>query len=185
MSRLWLRHWLNRMPGASPRSQRRTDRPTPQRSRLVPELLESRWVPSAVRNLNDACTGSLRQAILDAPSGGTVIFRPGLSGTITLTTGELLISKDLTTDGPGASVITISGNQASRVFNIAATYTVNISGLTITDGEVMRATAKGGGILNAGTLTVTNSTLSGNSADGGRESMESRRSLPPQSGPIC
>jgi hypothetical protein len=127
----------------------------------------------------------LRQAIIDTPAGGTVIFRPGLTGTITLTTGELAISKDLTIDSPGASVITVSGNHASRVFDIAATYTVNISGLTIIDGEVLRATAKGGGILNAGTLTVTNSTLSGNSAAGGRESMESRRSLPRQRGSIC
>src|SRR5262249_60219394 len=55
----------------------------------------------------------------------------------------------------------VSGNHASRVFNIAATFTVDISGLTIADGSV--GIAFGGGILNAGTLTVTDSTLSGNS----------------------
>jgi hypothetical protein len=115
-----------------------------------------------VTNLLDAGPGSLRQAILDTPEGGTVDLQPGLTGTIALTTGELAITKDLTIAGPGATVITVSGNQASRVLNIAATHIVTISGLTIADGSALGTI--GGGILNAGTLIVTASTLSGNSA---------------------
>jgi hypothetical protein len=88
-----------------------------------------------------------------------VDFQPGLTGTITLTTGELAISKDLTIEGPGASVIAVSGNHARRVFNIA-NFTVTISGLTIADGEVIDDV--GGGIYNAGTLTVSACTFSGN-----------------------
>jgi hypothetical protein len=129
------------------------------------EVLEGRCLPSTVTNLNDAGPGSLRQAILDAPPGGTVDFQPGLSGTITLTSGELLLNKDLTIAGPGVAVMTVSGNHASRVFEVAATFTVNISGLTIANGSV--ANANGGGIYNAGTLTLTSSTLSGSSANGG------------------
>jgi hypothetical protein len=117
-----------------------------------------------VTNLNDAGMGSLRQAIIDTPSGGTVDFQAGLSGTIILSTGELAISKDLTISGPGAGVLTVSGNHASRVFDIAAAFAVSLSGLTVADGF---PTGFGGGIANAGVLTVTSCTLSGNSANGG------------------
>jgi hypothetical protein len=115
-----------------------------------------------VTNLSDHDPGSLRDAIATTPAGGTVDFQPGLSGTITLTTGELAISEDLTISGPGASVLTVSGNHASRVFDITAPVTVAISGLRIADGSVPDAT--GGGIYNNGTLTVTSCTVSGNSA---------------------
>jgi predicted outer membrane repeat protein len=98
------------------------------------------------------------------PAGGTVDFQPGLSGTITLTTGELDVNQDVTLEGPGASVITVSGNNASRVFNIGK-FTVSISGLTISDGSVPNV--YGGGINNLGTLTVTDCTFSNNSASGG------------------
>ncbi len=129
------------------------------------ETLECRTVPSTVTNLNDVGSGSLRQAILDTPAGGTVDFQPGLTGTITLTSGELALDKDLTIAGPGASVITVSGNHAFRVFNIAATPTVTISGLTIADGKPPNF-GHGSAVENAGTLTVSNSILSGNSASG-------------------
>jgi hypothetical protein len=117
-----------------------------------------------VTNLNDAGMGSLRQAILDTPAGGSVDFQAGLSGTITLTSGQLAVSKDLTISGPGADLLTVSGNHASRVFNVAATFTVSIAGLTIADGLATDLPSQGGGILNRGTLTVTGSTLSGNTA---------------------
>jgi hypothetical protein len=115
-------------------------------------------------NLTDHDPGSLRDAIAITPSGGTVDFQAGLTGAIVLTTGELMIAKNLTISGPGASVITVSGNHASRVFNIAASFTVAISGLTIADGAVTNA--NGGGIFNAGTLTVTDSIFSDNSTSG-------------------
>jgi hypothetical protein len=132
---------------------------------LLLEPLEGRCLPSTVTNLNDAGAGSLRQAIIDTPAGGTVDFQPGLSGIITLTTGELAIGKDLTIAGPGADVITVSGNHASRVFDIGATVTVDISRLTIADGSVTNA--NGGGIYSKGALTVTACTLSGNKAQTG------------------
>jgi hypothetical protein len=127
-------------------------------------LLEGRCVPSTVTNLNDAGAGSLRQAILDTSAGGTVDFQPGLSGTITLTTGELAITKDLTIAGPGADVITVSGNHGSRVFEITASVTVALSGLTMADGFPGTGQS-GGGIFNHGRLTVTDSTVSGNQSD--------------------
>src|SRR5262245_42191682 len=104
-----------------------------QSIRLVVEALESRSLLSTVTNLNDSGPGSLRDAIATTPPGGTVDFQPGLSGTITLTTGELLIAKNRIIAGPGADVITFSGNHGSRVFDITASVTVALSGLTIAD----------------------------------------------------
>jgi hypothetical protein len=132
----------------------------------VPHLegLESRYAPATVTGLADAGPGSLRQALLDTPAGGTVDFQPGLSGTITLTTGQLTLDKDLTIAGPGASVLTVSGNGAFRVFEVTSGVTAALSGLTIAGGRVT-GTNNGGGIYNDGTLTVTASTLSGNAAD--------------------
>lgn len=119
-----------------------------------------------VTNTNDNGMGSLRDTIA-AAAGDTITF--GVTGTITLTTGELLISKNLTIQGPGANQLTISGNLASRVFNISSNITVTMDGLTIANGKASGSGQNtGGGIANSGTLNVTNSTLSGNSASGGR-----------------
>jgi len=68
-------------------------------------------------------------------------------------------------DGPGATVVTISGNNAVEVFDDPqADVTATLSELTITGGMT---NATGGGINNDGTLTVTNSTIEKNSADFG------------------
>jgi hypothetical protein len=136
-------------------------RPRPYRPRL--EMLEGRCLPSTVTNLKNAGPGSLRQAILDTPPGGTVDFQPGLSGTITLTSGELLITKDLNIAGPGADVLTVSGNHASRVFDVSGRLTVTIAALTIANGS----TTNGGGVSNSfGTLTLSSCTFTGNNAFG-------------------
>ena len=112
-----------------------------------------------VTNNNDSGVGSLRQAIANAIDGDTILFDSSLNGqTITLTSGELLITKSLTIDGPGANLLTISGDNAARVFNI--TSTVTISGVTITDGTA----DAGGGIFSSGNVALTNSIVAGNTA---------------------
>jgi hypothetical protein len=78
-----------------------------------------------------------------------------------------LISRNLTIAGPGASQLAISGNHASRVFEIGSGATVAISGLSIQNGVALTGDERGAGIANRGTLTVTSSTLSGNSAPPG------------------
>ena len=118
----------------------------------------------------DSGAGSLRKAIEDACAGSTITFdmTPGhVISPITLTSGQLLISNHLTVQGPGANLLTVSGNDASRIFEVNSGVTLNISGLTIANGKVSGSgTNHGGGIINAGTLTVTNSTLSDNSVSG-------------------
>lgn len=120
-----------------------------------------------VDNTNDAGPGSLRQAILDAnaAAGADVItFGPGATGTITLTSGQLLITDSVTITGPGAGSLTINGNSASRVLYVSGLLgvpTVTISGVTLSGG----ASNQGGGIrLGDGIVDLESVTISGNSA---------------------
>jgi predicted outer membrane repeat protein len=119
-----------------------------------------------VTNNNDTGPGSLRQAIADVASGGTITFSSLFSGpevaqTITLTNGQLVISKNMAITGPGANLLTISGGGAGRIFFISVEgITVSLSGMTITGGNVQI----GGGISNAGNLTVSECHVTGNTA---------------------
>jgi hypothetical protein len=119
----------------------------------------------------DSGAGSLRDAITHDKDGDTIVFAPSLNGqAITLTSGELAINKSLDIEGPGAGLLTISGNDTYRVFDIAQGLTVTIAGLTITHGQAGSNTrggsgSGGGGILNAGVLTVANDVLSFNQAE--------------------
>src|SRR5262249_13158752 len=72
----------------------------------------------SVLNTNDAGTGSLRQAIVMAAPGDSILFATGVSGTISLTSSELAISKNLTILGPAAPGVTLSG--VGRVLHFAA-----------------------------------------------------------------
>ena len=74
--------------------------------------------------------------------------------------GPLTIHTNLAIQGPGQSLLTISGGNAVQVFSITAG-TVSISALTIANGNT---STQGGGIFNNGALTVSNATFSGNSA---------------------
>src|ERR1051326_4226892 len=125
---------------------------------------------SIVTNTADSGPGSLRDALACASDGDT-IDATGVSGTITLTTGELVVSNSITILGPGPATLSVDGNAASRVFHITNAVTVVISGLTITNGSAGAGTFPadaGGGILNDhATLTVSNCVLSGNSASFG------------------
>jgi hypothetical protein len=158
---------MNTRTFSFPRDSQRNTKYDKRRMPLRLEVLEDRSLPSTVMNLNDSGFGSLRQAIMDTPSSGTVDFQPGLSGTITLTSDELLIDKDLNIAGPGAGVITVSGDNASRVFELLPPVSAAISGLTIADGSISNiSSSQGGGIFNRGRLTITDSVVSGNTTSG-------------------
>jgi predicted outer membrane repeat protein len=61
--------------------------------------------------------------------------------------------------------VTISGGNASRIFSIHSGVHATISGVSIANGK--ESGNNGGAILNNGTLTVTNSTFTGNQVVGG------------------
>jgi hypothetical protein len=135
----------------------------------VPQLLvlEDRTVLSVLTVLNNADSGdgSLRAAIAAAQSGDKIVFDPSLAyETITLSSGPLALSSNLTINGLGANQLTISGNQHSRLFTLSGSAQVALANLTLTAGM----SSKGGAILIGGTaaLTLDSDILSGNQAVG-------------------
>lgn len=114
-----------------------------------------------VTNTNEAGAGSLREAIASAASGDTINFAAGVTGAIVLTSGELVIYKDLTISGPGASKLAVDGNANSRIFVVSSGKTVNVSGLTVHNGKAAGGYV-GGGIDNRGTLALSKVIVSGN-----------------------
>ncbi|HPP62317.1 MAG TPA: choice-of-anchor Q domain-containing protein [Anaerolineales bacterium] len=113
-----------------------------------------------VTNTSDSGAGSLREALDDA-NDGDVIDATGISGTITLAS-QLTVSDNVTINGPGASSLTVSGDNAVRVFYIDAGKTVVINDLTVANGKVVDD--EGGGIRNHGNLTLNVVTVTGNQA---------------------
>jgi hypothetical protein len=136
------------------------------------QLLEDRCVPATftVKNVNDAGPGSLRAAIVAAnaqPNLDTIVFKPGLEGTILLTSGKFDITGNLVIAGPGSGKITINGNAADRIFNIddqnLATFkNVAISGLTLFNGS---SGGEGGAIRCVENLSLRKTVITGNKAD--------------------
>jgi CSLREA domain-containing protein len=126
-----------------------------------------------VTNTNDSGAGSLRQAIVDAnaaPSDDVIQFDTPVFGTpktITLTSGELQINNSgtLIINGSGADLLTISGNNQSRVLYIASNAAVTINNLTISGGNATESPGVGGGVYNfESSLTINNCNISGNTA---------------------
>jgi Right handed beta helix region len=106
-----------------------------------------------VSNLLDAGPDSLRQAIINANMAAgpdTIAFQPGLTGTIALAGSHLSVTDSVSILGPGAGLLTVSGNNASRIFLIdsaaAGFINVSIRGLTLRDGQAPGSQI-GGGIL--------------------------------------
>ena len=124
-----------------------------------------------VTNTNDSGPGSLRQALVDANRGDTITF--AVTGTIGLTSAELVIDKNITVSGPGPDMLAVSGalsNMQFRIFHVTASRTVNIEGLTISSGDTRYD--YGGGILNdQATLTVTNYSVVNNIAYSAAEAL--------------
>ncbi len=142
-----------------------------------------------VTNNADSGAGSLRNAIASASSGDIITFNAGM--TITLTTGQLTINKNLTIEGDlngdFTPDVTIDANYNSRVLNITGG-TVTLDGLTIQHGLVSGsgghagyaglkpatqpgqagASALGAGVyIGAATVTMTHDVITGNRASGG------------------
>jgi hypothetical protein len=103
--------------------------------RLRVEQLEERARLSTltVTKFTDSGAGSLRATIAAADDGDTIKFASGLKGrTILLTSGEIPVNTSLNIQGLGAGRLAISGNNASRIFDIASDgAAVTITGVTL------------------------------------------------------
>src|SRR5205823_4438518 len=126
-----------------------------------------------VTNTNDSGAGSLRQALADGNDGDIIGF--AVSGTIALTSGELLVNDSITISGPGAENLAVNGSAKSTVFHIAPGETVTISELTITGGSA----GSGGGVhSDHAALTLNNCTITGNQGGGTYNDAEYVEALP-------
>ena len=131
---------------------------------------------------------SLREALHWAQNGDTVTFNEGM--TVSLSTKAsadslLILDKNLTIDGDwdndGTADVTLDGQYIGRVLEVTTGTTATLDGLVITHGSLSGVGGRGGGalpstdggnalgagILNAGTLTILNTSVNANGAAGG------------------
>jgi|RhiMetdeSRZDD1v2_1073273.scaffolds.fasta_scaffold20161_3 hypothetical protein len=108
----------------------------------------------------DGGPGSLRDAIAAAASGDTIDVPAGMYA---LTSGPLRIATGVTVAGAGAATTIIDGGGTDGVFDIripdAPTDFVVISGVTVRNGAL-----NGGVQVASGTVTITDSVITGNTA---------------------
>jgi hypothetical protein len=117
---------------------------------------------------------TLRQALAianAAPAGveDEIVFQAGLSGTIHLALGQLVISHTVHITGLGATNTVIDAGGLSRVFSVTSSAgDVEFENLTVSGGKTTANFASGGGILylGVGKLTLLNSVMSGNETTG-------------------
>ena len=124
-----------------------------------------------VTSTADVGAGTLRSIITDIVSAGdTILFDRAINGdTIFLTSGEIVIDKDLTIIGNSADQNIIDGSNDigndSRLIRIAATADVNISHVSfINAGELTMTSLWGGALLSSGSLNLENCVFDNNKA---------------------
>ncbi len=110
----------------------------------------------------DSGPNTLRQAVTNAANGDVITFQFGLPPVV-LTTGSIIINKNLTIRGNGAAntSITRSGGSAVPTFSVFVVnggFTLTMDMVTVSGG----ASVNGAGIDNFGTLNLSRSTVSGN-----------------------
>jgi hypothetical protein len=126
---------------------------------------------ATVTNLNDAGAGSLRQALADVGSGGTIDFQSGLSGDITIDS-TLVAPRPITIAGPGHATLAIARNTGAGNFRLMETgsgsgsychhMAISLKGLTFRDGDA--GGAYGGAIFNCANLSIEDARFTNNAA---------------------
>lgn len=107
----------------------------------------------------DTCSASVIQdAINAAPPGVGILIPAGKYH------GDITINKNVTLTANGLVVITgdNSAGNPGTVVSVLSPAVVRIDGITITGGYANTSKQWGGGIYNSGTLTVSNSIITGN-----------------------
>ncbi|MEM6262518.1 MAG: choice-of-anchor Q domain-containing protein [Bacteroidota bacterium] len=114
-----------------------------------------------VTSLNDGGPGTLRQGIIDAQNGDTLLITT--TGTLFLSS-QLEITQKLTIIGPGPADFIIDGQDSTRIFFLkdGPNDSLYLSGMTLQHGNTEftpKATPSefgGGAILNYGSLFIEN-----------------------------
>jgi len=120
--------------------------------------------PAIVTNITDGEAGSLRDIISCAADGAVITFDGALSGqVISLTSGEIVINKNLTLSGLGKLNLTISGSNVSRIFQINSGKTFTVKDMALKNAN---SVTQGGAALVAGNLILENVLLQNNKEDG-------------------
>ncbi|ARA83917.1 Ig-like domain-containing protein [Pseudomonas ficuserectae] len=132
-----------------------------------------------VTSTSNTGAGSLREALTNAQNGDIVTFSSGM--TVALQS-QLVVSKNITVDGDlnndGVADVTLDGQNRTSVIRVNSGVTATLDGVIITRGVASTAGANsgsaisasdalGGGINNAGNLTLRNVTVTANAAAGG------------------
>ncbi len=121
----------------------------------------------------DSGTGTLRAAVEAANDNGevdTITFNLQEGDrTITLTSQITFSATQQTTIEGGEAGVTVSSGGTSRVLEVSSGAQVDLKNLTVANGRDYQGIGGGGGIYNdpGGTLNVSNSTFSGDSATSG------------------
>ena len=139
----------------------------------------ARATTRTVSSLAVSGAGTLRDAVMASDNGDTINF--SVTGVISLTSGELLMTKSMTITGPGEHLLEVtrgSGNDF-RIFELDSG-NVRISGLALTNGFAFGglSASQGGCIaLFGANLTLSDCIISGNTAqfDGGAIAVRNSR----------
>ncbi|MCM2462480.1 DUF4347 domain-containing protein [Pseudomonas sp. CG7] len=131
---------------------------------------------TATNNLNSG-VGSLRAALTSAQNGDIVTFNTSMTVALTQV---LVVNRNVTIDGDlnndNVADVTLDGQNRTQIMQVTSGTTATLDGLVITRGMVAgnggnggddALVSQGGGIYNAGTLTLRNVTVTANAASGG------------------
>ena len=104
---------------------------------------------------------------IDVPAGTYTLSLSG-TGEDAAATGDLDITDNLTLTGAGLATTIIDGGAIDRVFHILSGNTVDISAMTVKNGDTIGPNLEGGGIFNSGGfLTLSDSSINANTSGHG------------------
>jgi predicted outer membrane repeat protein len=154
----------------------------------VIESLEPRIAPATfvVTSLADSGAGSLREAITlanDALGADIIVFKKGLTGTIDVTSGEMLITDALQIKGPGAEKLALDMDEISRAFrandgDIAKDSPWSVTGLAFFNGA---SSENGGAISSIESLKIKGCIFGQNVAQNGGGAVSVQQAFTPDS----
>lgn len=115
-----------------------------------------------VSTCDDAGPGSLREAALGAGSGDTIDLSALTCSTITLSSGEIALSGDVTLKGPGADALAIDAGFTSRILAHSGAGTLTVVDLSLVNGKYTNTGAAAGGcIASSGSVMLDHAVVTG------------------------